>query len=60
MNTFLKIPLTAEQKALIEEAAQLDLSDTAPWARSLLVKAAAERVAASKAGKPSRKRREEE
>jgi hypothetical protein len=55
MSEYLRIPLTADQKKLIDQAAQFDLSDTAPWARALLLRAAQERVAAGKADRPRRK-----
>lgn len=41
----LRIPLTAEQKRLIAEAAALDHSDMAAWVRPLLLQAAQIRVA---------------
>jgi hypothetical protein len=48
----LRIPLTAEQKRLIQEAARLDEADMAAWVRPLLIQAAQERVARKKAEKP--------
>jgi uncharacterized protein (DUF1778 family) len=47
----LRIPVTAEQKRLIQEAARLDETDMAAWVRPLLVQAAQERVAKNKVGK---------
>jgi uncharacterized protein (DUF1778 family) len=41
----LRIPLTAEQKELIAQAAALDQSDMAAWVRPLLIQAAQLRVA---------------
>jgi hypothetical protein len=46
----LRIPLTVEQKQLIQEAASLDDTDMAAWVRPLLVQAAQNRVA-KQAGK---------
>jgi hypothetical protein len=45
MNVPLRVMLTAEQKALIEEAARLDQQDMTAWARPILLQAARERVA---------------
>jgi hypothetical protein len=45
MNVPLRILLTADQKQLIEDAANLDQMDMSEWSRRLLVKAANERVA---------------
>ena len=54
MNVPLRILLTAEQKRLIEEAANLDQVDMSEWARRLLLKAASQRIADA-AKKQSRK-----
>jgi hypothetical protein len=40
----LRIPVTREQKQRIVEAAELDQLDMAEWARSLLIKAANQRL----------------
>jgi hypothetical protein len=40
----LRIPVTAEQKALIGEAVRLEGTDMAAWARPILLEAARERV----------------
>jgi hypothetical protein len=48
MNVPLRIMLTAEQKAMIEEAARLDQSEIAAWARPLLLQAAQQRLAKEK------------
>jgi len=40
----LRIPVTAEQKKIIVEAAGLDQMDMAGWARMLLLKAANQRI----------------
>ena len=45
MDVDLRIPLTAEQKQLVAEAANLDQSDVATWVRPIIVQAARERVA---------------
>jgi hypothetical protein len=49
MNVALRIMLTAEQKALIEEAARQDHLDMTAWARPILLRAAKERLANGKA-----------
>lgn len=54
-NVYLRVPLTAEQKEMIDQAALLDQSETAPWVRSLMVRAAAERLAAEKTNRSARK-----
>ena len=48
MNVPLRIMLTAEQKAIIEEAARLDQAEVAAWARPLLLQAAQQRLAKEK------------
>ena len=55
MNLPLRILLTAEQKALIEEAARLNQSDVAAWARPILLDAARSMIAKSQAGKKQKK-----
>jgi uncharacterized protein (DUF1778 family) len=44
MDTDLRIPLTADQKKLIAEAAAADQSDVASWVRPLLLGFAQKRV----------------
>lgn len=44
----LRIPVTAEQKQLIVDAAQRGGSEMAPWARDVLVRVAEEQMTASK------------
>ena len=55
MNLPLRILLTAEQKALIEEAARLNQSDVAAWARPILLDEARSMIAKSQAGKKQKK-----
>lgn len=43
LNVPLRIMLTAEQRQLIQKAADLDYMDVSGWARSLLLQAAKER-----------------
>jgi len=40
----LRIPMTREQKALIDEALSIDKIDMTTWARPILLKAAQERI----------------
>jgi hypothetical protein len=47
LNVPLRIMLTSEQKALIEEAARLNQIDVATWARPILLEAARSRIAES-------------
>jgi len=51
MDTDLRIPLTSEQKALIDEATKDEPEGKAAWARALLLEAARKRVATSKDAK---------
>lgn len=44
----LRVPLTAGQRTLIEEAARLEGEDRAGWARALLLTAAKRRIGQSK------------
>jgi hypothetical protein len=46
----LRVPLAAQQRALIEEAARLAAADKAAWARTVLLEAARRQVAKSKTG----------
>jgi hypothetical protein len=48
----LRIPLAANQRALIEEAAKLAGEDKAAWARAVLLQAARQHVEKRKAGGP--------
>jgi hypothetical protein len=47
----LRVPLTAAQRALIEKAVQLDRTEKAGWARTILLTAARRRIAKSKGEK---------
>ena len=44
----LRVPLTAAQRALIEEAVKIDQDDKAGWARAMLVSAAKRTIAKNK------------
>jgi Protein of unknown function (DUF1778) len=48
MSVSIRIPLTEDQKRLIEEAASLDQSDMTAWVRPILVRAAQERLERNK------------
>jgi uncharacterized protein (DUF1778 family) len=48
----LRVPLTAGQRTLIEEAARLEGEDRAGWARALLLTAAKRRIAQSQKASP--------
>lgn len=48
MRSSIRIPLTDDQKKLLEEAAHLDQSDLAAWVRPVLLRAAEERLARAK------------
>jgi hypothetical protein len=53
MTDQIRIPLTADQKRLIVEAAGLNALETTAWARSVLIRAATEQTASPKiAGQP--------
>ena len=54
MDTDLRIPLTTEQKALLDEATADAPEGKAEWARALLLVAAKRRLAKSKDGKRGR------
>jgi hypothetical protein len=54
MNTDLRIPLTAEQKSLLDEATADEPEGKAAWARTLLLGAARRKVAKSKGDKRGR------
>ena len=45
MNTDLRIPVTSEQKALIQQATAGEPEGMAAWARSVLLRAAKEKMA---------------
>jgi len=47
MDTDLRIPLTSEQKALIDEATADEPEGKAAWARALLLEAAKKKLARS-------------
>jgi hypothetical protein len=51
MDTDLRIPMTSEQKALIDKATAEEPEGKAAWARALLLRAARERVARAKVKK---------
>ena len=53
MDTDLRIPLTSEQKALIDEATKDEPEGKAAWARALLLAAAKKRIEKSHASKRS-------
>jgi hypothetical protein len=58
MDTDLRIPLTSEQKQLIDEATQNEPEGKAAWARAILLQAARRKVqggAKVTAGKPNMK-----
>jgi len=44
MDVDLRIPVTAEQKQLIYDAASADQADVAAWIRPILLKAAEDRL----------------
>jgi hypothetical protein len=48
MNTDLRIPLTGEQKALIDEATADEPGGKAEWARAILLREAAAKAGRSK------------
>ncbi len=50
-DDYLKIPVTSEQKKVIVEAAQSVGDDMAPWARSILMRAAKEQAGQKKSQK---------
>jgi uncharacterized protein (DUF1778 family) len=45
MSAQVRIPLTEEQKRLIEQAASLEHSDLTAWMRPILLQAATKRIA---------------
>jgi hypothetical protein len=47
----LRVPLAANQRALIEAAARLANEDKAAWARAVLLEAARKRIARRKTGR---------
>jgi hypothetical protein len=53
MDTDLRIPLTSEQKALIDEATRDEPEGKAAWARALLLAAAKKRIEKANASKAS-------
>jgi uncharacterized protein (DUF1778 family) len=54
MDEDLRIPVTAEQKRLIAEAAAASKSDLAAWVRPILLKAANVRLRSEEKGKSRR------
>lgn len=46
----LRIPVTADQKEMIGEAAKVDGMDMAAWARPILIDAAQKRLSSSRSG----------
>lgn len=48
MDTDLRIPLTTEQKKLIDQATANEPEGKAAWARAILLRAAKERLAAAR------------
>lgn len=55
MNARLRIPVTEDQKKLVEEAANLEQLDVTAWIRPIILQAARERVQTMNAQKSSRK-----
>lgn len=55
MDATLRIPVTAEQKRLISEAAAVNPLGMAAWAREILVRTATEQAAGVEARKPRRR-----
>jgi hypothetical protein len=51
MDTDLRIPLTSEQKALIDEATKDEPEGKAAWARAILLAAARKRIEKTNASK---------
>jgi uncharacterized protein (DUF1778 family) len=54
MKASIRLPLTEDQKRLIEEAANLDQSDLTAWIRPILLQAAKRRIAEQKDKAPKR------
>jgi uncharacterized protein (DUF1778 family) len=54
MNVPLRIMLTAEQKALIQRAADIDQSEMTAWARPILLEAARRKIAKAAATEKGR------
>lgn len=48
MKASIRVMLTEEQKALIEEAAGMDQSDMTAWVRPILIQAARNRISQGK------------
>jgi len=55
MSASIRLPLTEDQKRLIEEAAVLDQSDLTAWIRPILLRAAKERIEKGKRETTGRK-----
>lgn len=56
LNVPLRILLTSEQKAIIDEAARINQSDVATWARPILLAAARALIAEAETAKKQRKK----
>jgi hypothetical protein len=54
MDTDLRIPLTTEQKAIIDKAAADELGGKAEWARAVLLAAAKRKLAKGRGGEGQR------
>jgi uncharacterized protein (DUF1778 family) len=48
MSDYIRLPLTEDQKRLIETAAVLDQSDVTAWVRPIVLEAARRRIAKEK------------
>jgi len=57
MDTDLRIPLTSEQKALIDKATENEPEGKAAWARAILLGAAERKLAGSKGSERKRSAR---
>lgn len=55
MDTDLRIPLTSEQKTLIQEATADEPEGMAAWARTVLLEAAKRKASRAKADRPGPK-----
>ena len=53
MDTDLRVPMTSEQKALIDEATRDEPEGKAAWARNLLMQAARKKIDRRKGEKPN-------
>lgn len=57
MDTDLRIPLTSEQKALLDEATADEPEGKAAWARDILLRAARKRIADGGVGRKGAQKR---